>query len=388
FGDGNFSTEQHPYHIYAETGDITYEVTLIITTTDGCSDSLVEAIEVTGAPVADFSFSPAGDGSPCVNHSFNFVDESSTESGLVQGWQWDFGDGEFSNFQNPIHAFAAAGVYQVSLSVNNSAGCNSVVTQEVVVFDLPQIGFSFDTVCVGDSTHFMDSEIVNVGATALWDYNYGDGNMDAISDPNHLYISPGNYTVVLQITDTNGCQNQVQNMVPVYGAPVVEFTFDTACLGLPTQYTDLSSPNAYDLVSWDWTFGDSESAAVQNPSHIFENSGTFTSQLVVVDAWGCRDSIQHTVNVYDNPVAHFSYSDTSCSSGLVYFVDSSYHIENIGISDVLWSIDGFVTAEQDPQYIFPAVDLNYPVSLIATDERGCVDTTETEIFIPSELTVS
>ncbi|NPD48369.1 PKD domain-containing protein, partial [Lentimicrobium sp. S6] len=42
----------------------------------------------------------------------------------------------------------------------------------------------------------------------------------------------------------------------------------------------------------------------------------------------------------------------------------------------------------DPQYIFPAVDLNYPVSLIATDERGCVDTTETEIFIPSELTVS
>ncbi|NPD48331.1 PKD domain-containing protein, partial [Lentimicrobium sp. S6] len=388
FGDGNFSTEQHPYHIYAETGDITYEVTLIITTTDGCSDSLVETIEVTGAPVADFSFSPAGDGSPCVYHSFNFVDESTTESGLVQGWQWDFGDGEFSNFQNPIHAFAAAGVYQVSLSVNNSAGCNSVITQEVVVFDLPQIGFSFDTVCVGDSTHFMDSELINMGATALWNYNLGDGNMEVISDPSHLYISPGNYTVVLQITDTNGCQNQLQNMVPVYGAPVVDFTFDTACLGLPTQYTDLSSPNAYDLVSWDWTFGDSDVASVQNPEHIFATSGTFTSQLVVTDAWGCRDSIQHTVNVYDNPVAHFSYSDTSCSSGLVYFVDSSYHIENIGISDVLWSIDGFVTAEQDPQYIFPAVDLNYPVSLIATDERGCVDTTETEIFIPSELTVS
>ena len=55
--------------------------------------------------------------------------------------------------------------------------------------------------------------------------------------------------------------------------------------------------------------------------------GIFNTRLIVTDAWGCTDSIQKAVNVYEPPIAHFNWSDTSCTAGLVYFVDSSYHVQ-------------------------------------------------------------
>jgi PKD repeat protein len=82
------------------------------------SDSLYEELGwylddlmVAGAEhVADFEFAPAA---PAVSEPVLFTDRS---SGPVEGWQWNFGDGGSSTDQNPSHAFAAEGVYEVTLT--------------------------------------------------------------------------------------------------------------------------------------------------------------------------------------------------------------------------------------------------------------------------------
>jgi PKD repeat protein len=258
----------------------------------------------------------------------------------------------------------------------------------VSVYDLPQVAFSFDTVCIGDTTHFIDSEWINVAATAQWNYSFGDGNAADVSDPGHRYIAPGTYSVVLQLTDTNGCVGQKQHQVPVYPAPQPAFVFDTACLGLPTHYTDLSTAANFEITQWDWQFGDGATDNLQNPSHIFTQDGVFNTQLTITDAYGCRDSVEQLVNVYRPPVAHFNWSDTSCNAGQVQFADSSYHEQGQSIVSFLWQIDDYETEEQNPLYIFPAVEQSYPVSLVATDERGCTDTTSQEIFVEPELEIT
>lgn len=81
---------------------------------NGCS--VYDTIMVTVNPmaVADFSFAQSGP------YAFDFTDLS---AGTPTTWDWDFGDGNTDNVQNPSHTYAGEGNYTVTLTVTN--GCNS-----------------------------------------------------------------------------------------------------------------------------------------------------------------------------------------------------------------------------------------------------------------------
>ncbi|MBF0119823.1 MAG: PKD domain-containing protein [Desulfobacterales bacterium] len=67
-------------------------------------------------PVADFTATPSTGSSPL---EVSFADQSANNP---SSWAWDFGDGEYSSIQNPIHTYTAAGKYNVTLTASNSAG--------------------------------------------------------------------------------------------------------------------------------------------------------------------------------------------------------------------------------------------------------------------------
>jgi gliding motility-associated-like protein len=389
FGDGSpVSNDQNPVHIF-QTGDVAYNVQLVVVTETGCTDTLVQEVGITGAPLAEFSISNGAGEGPCVNNTFSFEDLSTTQSGIIQDWEWDFGDGNGSGSKDPFHNYDEADTYTVRLIVTNTAGCVDTATQELDVFALPIVEFSFDSVCFGDTTQFIDSDFINVGAIDLWQYNFGDGSPPSDeSDPKHLFTGPGDYTVILQLTDTNLCVNQKDSIVPVYGLPLVNFTFDTACLFEATNFSDLSIPADHDLDQWTWNFGDGNSVTgISNPSHTYDDFGNYTTKLIVTDSWGCVDSTQKLVNVYEPPVAQFSWSDTSCTAGKIYFFDESFHNQGWAITQRLWDINNFESDLAEPVYIFPDVETTYPVSLIATDQRGCSDTLTEDVFVPAELSI-
>lgn len=115
FGDGNTSIQQNPSHTYALPG--TY--TVCLTVTDECgSDNLCNDVTVSCAnPTADFSQVLTG-------LSANFTDASIANN--AQAWAWDFGDGNTSTQQNPIHTYATEGSYTVCLTVTDDCGSDNV----------------------------------------------------------------------------------------------------------------------------------------------------------------------------------------------------------------------------------------------------------------------
>lgn len=136
FGDGGNSTQQDPVHQYNTSG--TYNVTLIVTSAQGCTDSLTQPATVLPAPVADFSVNPT-----YINpfQTVNFTDLSTP----VVNWDWDFGDGiGTSTIQNPSYAFNQSITYQITLIVTDNNGCRDTAVREVIVFLPPQVpsGFS------------------------------------------------------------------------------------------------------------------------------------------------------------------------------------------------------------------------------------------------------
>lgn len=67
--------------------------------------------------------------------TITLADESTTPSGRITQWAWDFGDGNTSSAQNPIHTYSTAGAYTIELVVTNSLGETASALDEVSVTD-------------------------------------------------------------------------------------------------------------------------------------------------------------------------------------------------------------------------------------------------------------
>lgn len=121
FGDGNTSVSQNPSHTYASGG--TYTVTLIVSNVCG-ADTIVQQVNVScPVPVSTFTWSATG-------FNVNFTDMTTNSPTF---WNWNFGDGNTSNFQNPAHTYATAGTYLVRLIATNSCGQDTVTDSVQII---------------------------------------------------------------------------------------------------------------------------------------------------------------------------------------------------------------------------------------------------------------
>ena len=131
FDDGSVSHEENPHHIFP--GEGIYNVSLMIADTlspTGCFDVYAQEV-VVGAQqgcVADFTF--ALDTLSATPYIYLFNNQSSGDSLY---YYWDFGDGDFSEEESPVHTYAGGGDYQVSLFVQDIYGfCFDEITKTIV----------------------------------------------------------------------------------------------------------------------------------------------------------------------------------------------------------------------------------------------------------------
>ena len=96
---------------------------------NGSSDDENHRVDAQNAPPTAAFAAP----SCTVNVPCQFNDGSSDSDGNVVAWTWEFGDGGTSSEQHPTHTFAAAGSFNVKLTVRDDDGATSEVTQAVTV---------------------------------------------------------------------------------------------------------------------------------------------------------------------------------------------------------------------------------------------------------------
>ncbi len=156
FGDQtNSSSVQHPSHIYALPGS--YQVHLTTRSSFGCSsDTMKTLLSFFTKPIAKFSVTPD---TVCQGMNHLFTDLSNSPNGLIQSWNWNFGDGLSSHAVNPVKNYSHAGTYTVALTVKSQYGCISdPFTTPVTVHLQPVIhaGKSF-LVPEGSVIHFSST---------------------------------------------------------------------------------------------------------------------------------------------------------------------------------------------------------------------------------------
>lgn len=167
------------------------------------------------APTASFT---AVNTSVCAGGTIQFNDFSTD---IPTSWLWDFGDGATSTDQNPIHTYATAGVYTVTLTVTNSAGSDTyTLTNYITVNTLPTVTLSSSEI---DNLTCITGGMVTLGASPTSAVLTGAGVSGTNFDPAVAGI--GIHTITATYTDGNGCAGTSQLNLEVQDCLSIENLF-------------------------------------------------------------------------------------------------------------------------------------------------------------------
>lgn len=352
------------------SGPGTYTVSVYVDCPGGdCSTSLTIVIppeNITSEFTAD---------TVCAGFCNQFTDLS---TGDYQYWLWDFDDGFTSSIQNPCHVFPTNGVYNVSLMVTDSNGCDDVINHLVQVYQNPIADAgNYAVVCGGDFTIIGGSPTVSGGA-GPWTYQWSPTtNLNCSNCANPVATPLVTTTYSITITDVNGCIDSSTMLMQVNPNPTAIFSVDTPCLGSANNFTDQSlGLNS----QWAWGFGDGGIDSVQFPSHTYLLDGSYIASLLVTTDSGCTDTISQVVIVDPVPQVSFSVANV-CLYDSAYYLDNSIINAPGVLASWVWDFgDGNGSTQQNPAHLYGA-DGTYTITLIVTSTDGCVDTASQQLII-------
>lgn len=330
-----------------------YKIKLAVVDDSGlpCNYSEDEKIiTVTEAPVAN-----AGpDQFACANNPVQFDGTRSTDvDGIVNSYEWDFGDGEFGGGATPIHIYSKPGIYKVTLTITGDlvGDCDNTDKDEmmVTIVDAPVAIFKSAWLAPEKKNITFDaseSKAVSGSITKyLWDF--GDGTSAEGKIVNHSFNKFGNYKVELKVqTDSKGeCSTAsfskqiIINARPnaVADAPknanvnqLIEFS------GSKSNDTDGKITNYY------WDFGDGKTNEGVKINYAYSKNGKYRVILKIEDNSKAENNFDYDtiyVSINAEPKAAFNIPEF-VYNGFEFELDASKSLDPDGsISSFEWYIN-------------------------------------------------
>ncbi len=386
FGDGGTASAENPLHIY--NNDSVYLVSLTAISDEGCTSTISDSVVVYTVPTVDFTAPPE-----CWNVEVEFTDYSTSVQGDIVFWEWDFGDGSTTvQIQDTVYQYgAAAGTYNVRLTVATDSGCTNSVVKPVNIYPVPIPAFTTEGVCQDARIVFHDASILDTAFNSYlteWNYEFGDGLSENTEVPGHFYSEPGYFTVDYTPVTNHGCEMTAIQDVLIRPRPQANLVIldDRVCAQTRINFKDETYFDyTYDsagVVNWHWEFGDDFTSTQQDPFHKYQEGGEYEVVMAVETSFGCADSAQRMAIVYHNPVARFSAdSNEGCSPYCVVFRNESVVKTAEDLVNEWTFGDGKTSGNVNPTHCFTAEDggdsRTFPIALKVTTPDGCVDSTGT-----------
>ncbi|MCC7051068.1 MAG: PKD domain-containing protein, partial [Bacteroidia bacterium] len=438
FGDGFSSSSTFPKHAYTQAN--TYQVTLTVTSDNGCFNQITKPATVNALPTVDA-------GLPrelCFGASTTLIGSG------ANSYSWSNGVAN-----NVVFTPAITTVYTVWGKDANQ--CVNTDTVRVEVNPNPVADFSVPNVCVGFASTFTQNSTISQGTISSYSWNFGDGNTSTNPNPTNTYTAPNTYSVFLQVTSNKGCignitksttvnplPNVIGNspkhaiclnesttlnatgaatyswnpaaglntttgntvtanptattiytvtgpdantcvktdtvLVTVNPLPIADFTGTNACLNQAANtFTDLSTVSSGSVTQWQWTFTGQPNQTVKNPTVNFSASGTKNVTLIVTTNFGCKDTVTKTVEVYALPVADFT-STSVCKGFATSLVDASVNGSG-NINSYHWNYGDNNTGTGSTTTNTYSTHGTFQATLYVADNFGCKDTITKSIIV-------
>jgi|GEM_PF-1336624 len=258
----------------------------VFASANGCDSTIVTNLTVNLVPIINAGL----DESLCEGESTILT--ALNPSGAIIVWNNGIIDGV---------SFTPAATTICTVNATSVDGCISSDDVLITVNPNPVAAFSADVLDGCDPLSVVFTNI-STGASTLCEWDFGDGQTGTgCGSVDHIYGNAGLYTVSLNITDANGCTDDVTytDYISVYEQPTAEFTFGS---GFDVLDSEVQFENqSIDATSYVWDFGDaSATSTVTDPFHSFPDGGSAAYTVILIANNGvCADTIQYIVQIED-----------------------------------------------------------------------------------------
>jgi gliding motility-associated-like protein len=290
-------------------------------------------------------------------------------------------DSLLTTYYQPSPLDVSTGFVKLVLTSINNKGCAAVKDTINLSFKpSPVSDFNTNNVCAQKTATFTDISTSSAGPITGWHWDFGDLTTSTVNNPTHAYTNPGTYTVAHVAYSANGCNDTIRKTIEVYFLPQAQFYQNTPCVGNATQFVDSTKSLSGSIVSWNWNFGDSQYATIQNPQHPFSSATNYTVTLVATSAFGCKDTIQKVVTVISGPDADFSINPNPVEAlEVANFTDLS--TGSAALTNWYWAFgDSTASNLQNPSHSYNGQG-DFSVLLVVKDLNGCIDTVRKDISV-------
>ncbi len=359
FGDGqiDYNNSTNPLHFYQAPG--TYYVTHTVSKYSGnylvCTDSVGVAITITGGipcPAAEFVY--YADSAQLNSIQFYGIFGNAAGSAAML---WNFGDSTTSTEQNPVHAYASPGIYNVCLHIVRDSACFGDVCRTIQVLAPAQpcsLVAAFTNYTDSSNTRLVhfSNQTAGYAAGDSIRYTFGDGTNSTDVNPSHTYNAAGTYMVCLRVKKytvpgTQPCVSEICHTVTVVANPPacnlnVNFSWAADSVNsLKIKFTNLTTPYSANTISL-WTFGDGSSMTDRTANHVYNQPGQYQVCLKVTQNSTCiRDTcITITVTQTQQPcnvTAAFSlYNDSIMGGNPVQYHFFNNTVSLSGVDSSFW----------------------------------------------------
>ncbi len=380
FGDGDTSTVENPTHAFPTVGDFDVQLVIVDSSTCNIADTLIRTVSVIEEgeiPGTTFTATPNG---TCGTTVYDFSNNTALLSNTADyDILWDFGDGNTSTSFDTSFDFGDYGDYDVSLSVSSSTlQCVDDSTYTIQVNVPAPFNFESnltlpDTICANESFQIYTNNTEGTPDTYSW--NFGDANTSNSDSLTYSYNSEGNYTISVDLFDAQSC---VQNLslshdIVIEGVKediLIDFgyTLPTDCENLEVSFinnTALVEPSSEYI--FDWTYGDGISHIGFEPTHVYDEQGTYTVSLIIQNADDCKTITDYSTDIvieFDDTNAAFSMEEIACTP-------YQLTVNSEEVADAYeWRLNGEV-------FTSPVIDVlldeagTYDLSLVVSDALSC-----------------
>lgn len=364
FGDGNTSTSNAPSitHTYAEPGS--YFMLLTATGDNGCIDKhsglitiyppIVPSIQATATEI-------------CVGDSLELMVSGALEDSYTFSWS------NTAILNHPDSSTVMAFPTQnttFTVTVSNPSGCSETASIDVIVHPLPAVDAGKDTTVCYDETIVLQGTTNVANPTINWTGRNWTNN----NSLQPTYTARNTDTLILEITDNNGCIQQDEVIIKVIPKVIPQIITSGAaiCVGDSIQLT------ASGGIEFLWSSNDDIDNA--DNANLIVSPETTTDYSVNVRNECFETDTAITVAVYALPEVDAGLDQT------------------INIGDVLTLGDGTIDNEvrwfptnglSDEQMAMPTAQPleTTTYTLTTTDENGCVNTDKVTITVENNFDI-
>jgi gliding motility-associated-like protein len=372
-------------YVYPASG--TYNISLLVFNTAGCSSTSSQTIYVANKPIAGL-IAPNYEGCSPFEVIFTNTSYSITNGLPLAAFSTTFSDDNSVFNTNDVneqinHTFVGNGVYTASITATDINGCISNPATIQITLTKPTALMSADTIICAQDSSLISS--LSYGVDTLSYTWYLDGNiisLDSICALNVPANGTGLFTTFplsLLVMDGNGCTDIVSQTIYISTPHAVpSYTFSGAAIDVNGQFscpplfcdfTDASTSMG-DITNWNWAFGNGNNSILQNPDNTLVTSGSFDLSMSITDEYGCTDdtTISNYVSIggpLGNP--QWIQDNTICAQGALFTIQNPSNIDSVSwnLGNNIWIGDSLTFS-----YFYPNTG-TYNPSVTLYDTAGC-----------------